>query len=356
MDFHPTAMKSPRLRFPAACLFLLALLPHVPAAASSPPNIVFIMADDLGYRELGCYGQERIRTPHLDRMAAEGMRFTQHYTSAPVCAPARCSLLTGRHGGHAYVRNNYEIGTWDSFRGQLPLPDESVTFAEILRSKGSATGAFGKWGLGEPGSSGDPLHQGFDRFFGYNCQRHAHNLFPEYLIDQDEKRLLKGNTPGLTGAHYGPQVIADEMLAFIREHRDAPFFVYYPTVIPHLALQAPEEEIAAYRGTWPETPYTGKSYLPTLLGQDQPPHDILVWDFAGYGGQLALRSGPWKLVWRDLRKRKNPRPELYHLADDPSERENLASVHPGKLRELRELLLEARKEPAVAKFRFGPYE
>lgn len=232
------------------------------AQGGDRPNIIYIMADDLGYAELGCYGQKKIRTPHLDRMAREGMRFTQHYTGAPVCAPARCSLMTGKHGGHAYVRDNFEVGAWETHRGQMPLKAEETTLAEILKERGYATGAFGKWGLGEVGSSGDPLKQGFDRFFGYNCQRHAHNLYPSYLVDDSGKRELEGNDRGLTGATYGPRVIADEVLKFIREHKDEPFFVYYPTVIPHLALQVPEEESKAYAGQWTETPYTGKSYLP----------------------------------------------------------------------------------------------
>jgi len=177
------------------CLFLLlSPLLCATAFAAEKPNIVYIMADDLGYAELGSYGQKKIKTPHLDKLAEEGMRFTQHYTSAPVCAPARFSLMTGTHGGRAYVRNNYEIGEWDSFRGQLPLKDEHVTIAELLKDAGYATGCFGKWGIGEVGSTGDPLNQGFDRFFGYNCQRHAHNLFPAYLVDDKGKRTLPGNT------------------------------------------------------------------------------------------------------------------------------------------------------------------
>ncbi len=227
-----------------------------------PPNIVFIMADDLGYAELGCYGQELIRTPHLDGLASDGMRFTNFYSSSAVCAPARCSLMTGRHGGHAYVRDNYEIGEWDSYRGQLPLLENTVTLATVLKQQGYATGCFGKWGLGEPGSSGDPLKQGFDRFYGYNCQRHAHNLYPRYLINDNRQEILEGNDRGLTGAQYAPGKIADEMLRFVRENKDRPFFLYYPTVIPHLPLQVPEEELAAYAGKWDETPYTGTSYLP----------------------------------------------------------------------------------------------
>lgn len=232
------------------------------SGAGERPNIVFIMADDLGYAELGCYGQKLIRTPNIDRMAAGGMRFTDFYSSSAVCAPARCCLMTGKHGGHATIRDNYEIGEWDSFRGQLPLPQGTETVASVLKGRGYATGCFGKWGLGEPGSSGDPLKQGFDRFFGYNCQRHAHNLYPRYLVNNDRKEILEGNERGLTGKQYAPRLIADEMLRFVRANKDRPFFLYYPTVIPHLPLQVPDEELVAYERLWTETPYTGNSYLP----------------------------------------------------------------------------------------------
>lgn len=231
-------------------------------ASSDKPNIIFIMADDLGYKELGCYGQKKIKTPNVDKLASEGMMFTDYYTGSAVCAPARCNLMTGKHGGHAYIRNNSEVGGWDSFRGQLPIPADAVTVAELLKKQGYVTGAFGKWGLGEVGSTGDPLNQGFDRFFGYNCQRHAHNLFPNYLISDSGTVKLEGNTRGLTGEKYAPQMIAEEMLKFIRQNKDRRFFVYYPTVLPHLALQAPQEEIDRYKGKWFETPYKGKSYLP----------------------------------------------------------------------------------------------
>ena len=251
----------------AACQWPQAPLIGAEPGDVSRPNIVLIMADDLGYAELGCYGQQKIKTPHIDAMAAEGIRFTQHYTSAPVCAPARCCLMTGRHAGHALVRDNaerhpadYLFG--DTFGGQYPLPAGTVTMASLLKQAGYVTGAFGKWGLGGVGTSGDPLNQGFDRFFGYNCQRHAHNLYPTYLVDDRRQRMLPGNTAGVTGETYAPQQVADEMLAFVRANRERPFFVYYPTVIPHLALQVPEAELAAYRGQWPETPYTGQSYQP----------------------------------------------------------------------------------------------
>lgn len=241
-----------------------AAMPAAAARASADkPNVIFIMADDLGWNELGCYGQEKIRTPNIDKMAAEGMRFTQYYAGSAVCAPSRCILLTGKHGGHAYVRNNHAMGERGAFEGQLPLPSAETTFAEVLRWQGfDVAGCFGKWGLGAPGTPGDPLKQGFDRFYGYNCQSHAHNLYPRFLVDQDKRVPLEGNTRGLTGEQYGPQRIAGEMLKFVREHKDERFFLYYPTVIPHLALQAPEEEIAEYAGQWEEEPYEGNRYLP----------------------------------------------------------------------------------------------
>lgn len=233
------------------------------APARSRPNIIYIMADDLGYGELGCYGQSKIKTPNIDRLADQGARLTQFYSAAPVCAPSRASLMTGLHGGHAPIRDNREVGEWNSFRGQMPLPAASVTIAERLQEIGYATGCFGKWGLGEVGSTGDPLNQGFDRFFGYNCQRHAHNYYPRYLISDREQIELQGNDRGRTGAQYAPQLIADELLEFISDHREEPFFVYYASVIPHLALQVPDEELAPYLGKWPDPAYEGgKGYLP----------------------------------------------------------------------------------------------
>lgn len=238
------------------------------ASGSDPtirkPNIILIMADDLGWNELGCYGQTKIKTPNIDRLAAEGMRFSQFYSGCAVCAPSRCCLMTGKHGGHAYIRNNSEMKDPEKgiFGGQQPLPENERTIAETLKAAGYVTGCFGKWGLGAVGTSGDPLNQGFDRFYGYNCQRHAHNLYPKYLVNDRKNEPLEGNTRGLTGKTYAPQRIADEMLAFVRENKNRPFFLYYPTVLPHLALQVPEQELRQYSGLWPEAPYTGRSYLP----------------------------------------------------------------------------------------------
>ena len=160
----------------------------------TPPNIILIVADDLGYNELGCYGQKIIKTPFIDQLAEEGIRFTQFYSGSPVCAPSRCVLMTGQHAGHAFIRNNFEVKGGDGFWGQMPLADSLITLAEIFKGKGYATGAMGKWGLGKVGSEGDPNNQGFDLFFGYNCQRHAHNHYPGYLIRNQDTVWLEGNT------------------------------------------------------------------------------------------------------------------------------------------------------------------
>lgn len=223
------------------------------------PNIVFIMADDLGWGDLGSYGQQKIHTPYLDRMAAEGMRFTQFYSGSPVCAPARCVLMTGKHGGHAYIRDNREVKP----EGQWPIPASEVTIAELLRTRGYATGAFGKWGLGFVGTEGDPNKQGFDLFYGYNCQREAHNFYPDHLWRNDKKVMLEGNDRGLTGRQYSHDLIEDETLQFIRASKDKPFFAYVPITIPHLALQVPDDSLAEYKGKWDDPAYDGKNgYLP----------------------------------------------------------------------------------------------
>jgi arylsulfatase A len=262
----------------AAVLIVAGNPPATAAISRSRPNLIFIVADDLGYGDIGCFGQTKIRTPNLDRLASEGMRFTQHYSGNAVCAPSRCVLMTGKHPGHAFVRDNKEIRP----EGQLPLPDQTVTLARLLQQQGYATGAFGKWGLGGPGSSGDPLKQGFDRFFGYNCQRVAHNYYPEYLWDND-KRLPLNNPQfspyqklpaeadpaklesyaGFSGRDFAPDLIAEQARRFIRQNRDHPFFLFFPTTVPHLALQVPEDSLAEYLGKWPEKPYTGgNGYLP----------------------------------------------------------------------------------------------
>jgi arylsulfatase len=428
------------------------------------PNIIFIMADDLGYGELGSYGQKKIRTPRLDRMAKEGMRFTQMYSGSPVCAPSRCCLMTGKHGGHAAVRDNKAVKP----EGQHPLPRAETTLAEMLKLLGYVTAAIGKWGLGPPGSTGDPLDRGFDSFFGYNCQAHAHNHYPKFLYRNRERLELEGNPGGPTGKHYSHDYFEVEALKFIKSNRDRPFFLYLPVTIPHLALQVPEDSLKEYQGQWEDPPYKGgKGYqphptpraayaamvtrldrtvgkildlleelkiddntlvvftsdngpthdgaggsdsiffvsagrlrglkgsvyegglrvpfiarwpgrirggstsdlpcyfpdiMPTLLdvagakdktprgldglsmaptlfgqGEKQPKHDFLYWEFAGYGGQQAVRQGDWKAVRRNLHKGKIDT-ELYNLREDEGEQTNVAARHPEVVRRLEEIL------------------
>jgi arylsulfatase len=250
---------------------------------------VFIMADDLGYGELGSYGQTKIRTPNLDRLATEGMRFTQHYSGSPVCAPSRAVFLTGLHSGHAYIRGNDEMAfrgdVWNdlSLEGQRPLVEGTTTIGTVLQGAGYVTGAMGKWGLGGPGSSGAPNRQGFDRWYGYLGQRLAHNYYPVHLWSDSLKDELAGNEyfsahqrlpddadpddpasyEAYVGAQYGPDRTHAEAMRFIREHRERPFFLFVPTIVPHVALQVPDESVAEYRDVFEETPYLGsKGYLP----------------------------------------------------------------------------------------------
>jgi arylsulfatase len=252
----------------------------VQSAAVTRPNIVFILADDLGYGDIGCYGQTKIRTPNLDRMAAEGMRFTAHYSGNNVCAPARCVLLSGKHPGHAYIRDNR--GGLGGQEGQEPVPTGELKLPLTFHQLGYTLGAFGKWGLGPVGSTGDPLKQGFDRFYGYNCQAVAHNYYPTHLWDNEQhaalenarfsahQKLPPGTDPqaaasysGLVGKQYAPDLIGEQARQFVRENQGKPFFLYYPTTVPHLALQVPEDSLAEYLGRFPEEPYLGgRGYLP----------------------------------------------------------------------------------------------
>ncbi len=248
---------------------LVVLLNVATAAASEPPNIVYILADDLGYAELGCYGQQLIRTPNIDRLAREGMRFTQHYSGNAVCAPSRCCLLTGKHPGHAYIRTNKNpehlqhlksrFG-WE-FPGQNPIPHGETTIAEVLRPLGYATGAMGKWGLGHFGTTGDPNRQGFDLFYGFNCQVHAHNHYPRFLWRNSQKETLPGNDRTLNGEVYSQDKFVEVAKEFIRANRYRPFFLYLPFAIPHLSIQVPETSLAEYRDKIPEESYQHKGYL-----------------------------------------------------------------------------------------------
>lgn len=436
-----------------------------PPAASRPPNIILIMADDLGYAELGCYGQEKIRTPHIDRMAREGMRFTQFYSGSPLCAPTRCTLMTGMHTGHSYIRDNGEVKP----EGQRPIPDETITVAEVMKEAGYATGMMGKWGLGGPGTVGEPNRQGFDHWFGYLCQRQAHNHYPRYLWKNGERQPLEGNDRGLTGEQFSQDLFTEEALGFIRENQEQPFFLYLPFAIPHLAIQVPDDSLAEYEGLWDDPPYEGgKGYLPhpapragyaamitrmdrdvgrildllseldldddtivlftsdngptynrlggsdsdffasagpfrglkgsvyeggirvplvarwpghisageesahigalwdmlptfaelagveapdgidgvsmarALLGQEgQEEHDYLYWELRSYSGQQAVRTGNWKGVRRQM-KQGSDRIELYDLAADIGESQDVAEAHPDLVARIEWIMREGR--------------
>ncbi len=245
----------------------------------NPLNIIFILADDLGYGDLGCYGQQQIATPNIDLMAAEGMRFTDHYAGSTVCAPSRCALMVGQHTGHCLIRGN----------ARVPLRPSDLTVAELFKEAGYATGIIGKWGLGEAGSTGIPNMQGFDYWFGYLNQRHAHNYYPEYLWRNEQKIELanevnhviggQDRTPGGVATkrvEYSHDLFAEEALNFVEKHKDGPFFLYLAFTIPHAnnearfvnqhGMEVPDYGIYAYKD-WPE-PQKGHAAMITRMDRD----------------------------------------------------------------------------------------
>lgn len=269
-------MRSIIVLFAAVCM---AVCGPLVKADTQKLNVVFILADDLGWGELGCYGQKKIPTPHIDRLAAEGMRFTQHYSGAPVCAPSRCVLLTGKHTGHAEIRGNKRASAVDPqfTEGQVPILESAVTLAEVFHAANYATGAFGKWGLGPVGSSGDPNRQGFDLFFGYNCQSVAHSYFPPHLWRNDERialnaRPVSGHQPPATGIvalenyqgqTYAPGRMVAEAVKFIDANKSRPLFLYLPFIEPHVAMHPPRELVEKFPAEWDSKPYRGEcGYLP----------------------------------------------------------------------------------------------
>jgi arylsulfatase len=256
------------------------------AETARPPNIVFILADDLGYAEVGCYGQKKIRTPCLDQMAKEGIRFTQFYCGNAVCAPSRCVLMTGKHAGHAFVRDNVSIKP----EGQTPIPADSVTIAKLLGKQGYATAAIGKWGLGGPSTDGDPNKQGFDLFYGFNCQGHAHNHYPTYLWRNDRREGLD-NDGTLKGRQHSHDLFEAEALKFIRDHKDQPFFLYVPFTIPHVSLQVPEDSLKEYLGKWDDPPYWGEhGYWPAGTRGPPTPPWLRGWTVASAVSWIRSRS------------------------------------------------------------------
>ncbi len=421
------------------------------------PNIIYILADDLGYGDLSLTGQEKFSTPNIDKLARDGMFFTQHYSGAAICAPSRSALMTGQHTGHTFIRGNKEVKP----EGQKPLKSSLVTVAELLKSGGYVTGAFGKWGLGFPGSEGDPNHQGFDEFYGYNCQKLAHNFYPYHLWRNQTKEILEGNQ-GKQTETYAPERIHQEALSFLEKNKDNTFFMYYPSVFPHAELIVPEKYLEKFRGKllpeksfrgankgkryknggyspqqeahaafaamvylldkqvgeirkkveelgiaentiiiftsdngphkeggadpkyfnsngnlrgfkrdfyeggirvpmlayWPkkikanatskhisafwdflptvceiaqvQKPQNtdGISFLPTLLGEKQKSHEYLYWEFPNRGGSQAVRLGDWKGIRLNMTKNAEAPIELYNLATDLGEQNDIATENP----------------------------
>lgn len=261
----------------------------------TPPNIIYILTDDLGYGDLGCYGQEKIETPNIDRLAQEGMTFTQHYSGQAVSAPSRCVLLTGLHTGHAYIRGNDEVSdrgdVWSHkamlenphLEGQLPMPAGTITIANQMQKAGYSTACIGKWGLGYPDSESTPNKMGFDFFYGYNCQRQAHTYYPPFVYRNENREylnntLLYPHTPleknvdpydeknyeRFSQNDYVPDLQFKEITNYIEQNKHNPFFLMWTTTIPHVSLQAPQRLIDYYHQKFgEEEPYKGENgYFP----------------------------------------------------------------------------------------------
>lgn len=303
-------------------LFLLGVI-FLTAKTQEKPNIIYILADDLGYGDLGCYGQKKIETPNIDKLAATGIRFTQHYSGAPVCAPSRCVLLTGKHSGHTYIRGNDEWAdrgkVWDylamaadsTLEGQRPLPESEITFPQMLQKAGYTNAIVGKWGLGAPNTNSTPNHKGFDFFYGYNCQRQAHTYYPLFLYKNNRRVYLKNDTvpPGtklpenadpldlksyskFTLNEYSPELMFREITQFVNENQEKPFFLYWATPIPHAAIQAPQRWVDYYvKKFGDEKPYLGdKGYFPHRY-----PH-------AGYAAMISYLDEQVGLLVDQLKK------------------------------------------------------
>lgn len=287
---------------------------------STKPNIIYILADDLGYADLGCYGQEKIETPNIDRLAADGMVFSQNYSGTAVSAPSRCITFTGLHSGHAYIRGNDELASrgnvWSheamlvdsALEGQRPLPAKTITFPKLLQKAGYHTACIGKWGLGYPGSEGTPNKMGFDFFYGYNCQRQAHTYFPPFLYRNEQREYLNDNKllpPGTkldktadpyreesyakyTQGTYSCDLMYDEILNYVEKAKGQPFFLTWTTPLPHVPLQAPERWVKHYvKKFGDENPYDGsKGYFPCRYPHATYAAMISYWD-EQIGGLIA---------------------------------------------------------------------
>lgn len=447
-----------------------ALVSAAEPSSERTPNIVFIIADDLGYGDISCYGQQKFNTPNIDRLAQEGLRFTQCYSGTTVSAPSRACLISGLHSGHAPIRGNKEVEP----EGQAALPEGMASIFKVFKDAGYVTGAFGKWGLGSPGSEGDPNKQGIDDFFGYNCQLLAHNYYADHLWENDRRIELTGNYNGGYGV-YTQDTIHKKGLEFIEKNKDKPFFLFLPYVIPHAELIVPEDSIIQkFRGLYPEKPFKGCdagckmfrkggycsqpephatfaamiyrldvyvgqvvaklkelglyentilvftsdngphkeggadpdffnsnggfrgykrdvyeggirvpfivvwpgivqegetdfmcsfwdmmptfaaltgseagttdgiSLVPLLTGKgEQKKHDYFYFEFQELGGRQAVRKGDWKLIRLNASKGGASTYELYNLAVDPAEQQNLFPSEPSKVKELKNLMEEA---------------
>lgn len=280
-------------RLSLICSLFLPVLGNAQKPAPRP-NIVLIVADDLGYGDVGFNGQKLIRTPNIDLLAKEGTIFTQFYAGTSVCAPSRSSLISGLHTGHTYIRGNKGVDP----EGQEPIADSVLTVAEVLKKAGYKTAAFGKWGLGPVASEGDPIKQGFDQFFGYNCQSMAHRYFPDHLWDNDKKIVLEKNQNLKLTEEYAPDIIQKEALKFVsNQKKDEPFFLFLPYILPHAELKAPDDEIfQSYKGKFPEKPYKGADYGPNATdggyASQEYPHATfaaMVTRLDSYVGQVVAK-------------------------------------------------------------------
>jgi len=242
-----------------AIIFLLTVI-SVNAQNTTKPNIIFIFADDLGYGDIGCYGQQRIETPNIDKLAQRGMKFTQFYSGSTVCAPSRSSFLTGLHTGHTAIRGNVSYPP----EGQTPIPDSVITFANMLQQNGYATAAFGKWGLGYITTSGDPNKKGFDLFYGYNCQSLAHNYYPDHLWNNHDRIDFAAKD-----SVYSADIIHQQAIQYIKNSGEKPFFIYLPYTIPHGEVIVPHDNTYYYYiKKFNEQPVSAKRmYDGRLLGE-----------------------------------------------------------------------------------------
>lgn len=291
-------MKRPLFLLLISSVVLCCSCNQEPISSHPPPNIILIVADDLGYGDVGCYGQSLFSTPHIDQLANSGMLFRQFYAGSTVCAPSRAVLMTGKHTGHAFVRGNTQRP--DGF-GQLPLPPSELTFVQHLKTAGYATGAFGKWGLGNHDTEGNPLQHGFDVFFGYHDQVLAHNSYPEYLFHNNEKVSLSNEVHYLSKEEwhkglgsvssqkidYSNDLIFQEALNFVENNREGPFFLYFPTTIPH-------DNGEADIGERFEVPNNSR-YQDTNWSADEKSYAALVEHLDGYVGQLQQKLEEWGL-------------------------------------------------------------